>query len=466
MVRILIALTALLALPAIGKSDGPNILLILADDLGYHDLGFQGSEHIKTPNLDWLAENGCRFSDGHVSACVCSPSRAGMMTGRYQQRFGHEGNCPPRPFGMDTNERTLGQALQDCGYRTALFGKWHLGDETQHYPTARGFDEFWGLREGSRTYWFDKNHAHDKPGDPHNIEHNGKQVEFEGHLTDRLTDQTLKFIEAGSDQPFFVFLSYTAPHGPLQSKPEDMEALGTDDNYAGLVYGMDRNIGRVFESLRKSGQLGNTIIWFLSDNGGTAKQSSNAPLGGMKGYEVEGGHRVPFVLYWKGHIQPGSSYEPMVSSMDIYPTSVIAAGGSLEQPRPLDGKNLMPYINGKTGGIPHDILYWRKLDCASVRHGPWKLIRVENYGVALYNLADDLAETKDLAKKMPEKAQELSQLLTAWEADKMAPPYDEGVFWQLERYYYHTQRFKTGVNPVMDNATMKMIRQQANKQKD
>lgn len=446
------------------QANQPNILLILADDLGYHDVGFQGSEHIKTPNIDWLAENGVRFSDGHVSASVCSPSRAGMMTGRYQQRFGHEGNCPPRPFGMDTQERTLGQALQDCGYRTALFGKWHLGDEIQHYPTARGFDEFWGLREGSRTYWFDKKHAHDKPGDPHNIEHNGKQVEFEGHLTDRLTDQTLKFIEADSDQPFFAFLSYTAPHGPLQSKPEDMKALGTDDNYAGLIYGMDRNIGRIFQSLKKSGQLENTMIWFLSDNGGTVKQSSNAPLGGMKGYKFEGGHRVPFVLYWKGKVQAGQVYEPMISALDIYPTSIAAAGGSLEQPRPLDGKNLLPYINGKNKDIPHQKLYWRKLDCAALRDGPWKLIRVDNYGLALYNLDDDLAETKDLAKKMPEKLQELNQLLESWEADKIAPPYDEGVFWRLERHYYHTERFKTGINPDMNPATMNKIRQEAKKQ--
>ncbi|MDF7825363.1 sulfatase-like hydrolase/transferase [Pontiellaceae bacterium B12227] len=462
MKKLLIALS--LAAFATAQAGQPNILLILADDLGYHDVGFQGSEHIKTPNIDWLAKNGCRFTDGHVTASVCSPSRAGMMTGRYQQRFGHEGNCPPRPFGMDTEERTLGQALQSEGYRTALFGKWHLGDETHHYPTARGFDEFWGLREGSRTYWFNKKHAHDKPGDPRNIEHNGTQVEFKGHLTDCLTDQTLKYIEADSEKPFFVFLSYTAPHGPLQSKPEDMEALGTDDNYAGLIYGMDRNIGRIFQSLEKSGKLDNTMIWFLSDNGGTVKQSSNAPLGGMKGYKFEGGHRVPFVLYWKDKVQAGQSYAPMVSALDIYPTCLAAAGGSLEQPRPLDGHDLLPYILGETKDIPHEKLYWRKLDCAAVRDGQWKLIRVDNYGLALYNLENDLAETTDLAKRMPEKTQELNQLLEKWEIDKVEPPYDETLFWELERHYYHTQRIKTGVNPDMTPAVMKAIRKQAKEQ--
>lgn len=445
MLRLLTA--ACLAAAFSACAEKPNILLILADDLGYHDVGFQGSEHIKTPHLDWLAENGVRFSDGHVSASVCSPSRAGMMTGRYQQRFGHEANVPPRPHGMDPAERTLGQALQSCGYRTALFGKWHLGDEPQHYPTARGFDEFWGLREGSRIYSFDPKHSHDKPGGPHNIEHNGNQIAFEGHLTDRLADRAIEFIEAESEKPFFIFLSFTAPHSPLHSSPEDLAALGTDDHYAGLVHGMDRNIGRVLQTLEKSGRMENTLIWFLSDNGGTVKQSSNQPLAAIKGTKFEGGHRVPFVLYWKGKVKAGQVYAPMVSALDIYPTCVAAAGGSLEQPRPLDGVDLLPYLAGKKAGVPHRQLYWRKLECAAMRDGDWKLIRVEGLADHLFNLGTDIGEYRDLAATQPERLQRMQTMLRAWEADKMQPLWKEGSKWTKVRHDDHQGWFENGKLP-------------------
>jgi len=422
-------------------AEKPNVLLILADDLGYHDLGFQGSTHIKTPHLDWLAGQGTRFTDGHVSSTVCSPSRAGLVTGRYQQRFGHEANCPPGKHGMDLNERTIGQAMKDAGYRTAIFGKWHLGNMPNQYPTARGFEAFWGLREGSRDFWYNEKKS-DKPGNPHAIEHNGKQVKFEGHLTDRLGDRAVEFIEAKNDKPFFIFLSFTAPHAPLQSKVEDGKG------YVGLIQGMDRNIGMVIESLKKSGKLENTIIWFLSDNGGTCAAASNVPLGGKKGVEFEGGHRVPFILYWKNHVPAGKDYKSMVSALDIFATSVAAGGGSLKQDRPLDGVDLIPFINGKSKGVPHQQLYWRKLECADVRDGKWKLIRVENLEPALYNLETDLGETKNLASKMPEKVAQMSKQLSAWERDKVKPQWMEGKMWTKVRYDYHKAMFETGKPPV------------------
>ena len=447
-------------LPLQAEQTRPNILLILADDLGYEDVGFHGGTRFPTPHLDWLAQHGMRFSDAHVTASVCTPSRAGLLTGRYQQRFGMEGNTPKRPWGIDPDERTIGNLLQDCGYRTALFGKWHQGCEPGHYPTVRGFDEFWGLREGSRSYWYGES-KDDNPGNPRGIEHNGVQVAFEGHLTDRLTDRAIDYIQTDSNKPFFVFLSYTAPHSPLESKPEDLKAIGSDDHYLGLIYGMDRNIGRVLDVLRESGQIDNTMIWFLSDNGGTVKQASNLPLGGKKGYKFEGGHRVPFVLYWKDHVPAGAVYEPMVSALDILPSSLAAAGGSLDQSRPLDGHDLLPFVNGAGSTVPHERLFWRKLDCAAVRDGPWKLIRVDNYGLALYNLDDDLAETNDLAAAMPGKTEELNRLLVAWEQDKMDPPYDEGVFWRLERYYYHTERFRTGTNPEVTAEVWNRLQKEA-----
>jgi len=448
MIRIWIAGTvalAALALDAAG-SDKPNVLVIMADDLGYHDLGFQGSKHIKTPHLDRLASLGVRFTDGHVAASVCSPSRAGFITGRYQQRFGHEANCPPVQDGMDVNERTMGQAFQELGYRTAIMGKWHLGDQEQHYPTKRGFDVFYGLREGSRSFWF--NEKKDlKPGNMHAVEHNGKQVRFEGHFTDALGQRTIEFIDETKDQPFFVFLSFTAPHAPLQSKPEDMEALGLKDGYAGLVYGMDRNIGDVLAALERNDKMDNTLIWFLSDNGGTTSKASNAPLGGKKGTKLEGGHRVPFILYWKDRVPAGQDYNEMISAMDIFPTSLKAAGGSLKQERPFDGVDLMPYITGKRKGVPHQQLYWRKLECAAVRDGDWKLFRIEGLGPALYNVKDDIGEQKNLAQQMPEKVAQMEKMLVRWEQDMVEPWWGEGKQWTTVRYNYHKAWFETGKPP-------------------
>ena len=424
----------------------PNVLVIMADDLGYHDLGFQGSEHIKTPHLDRLASMSTRFTDGHTAASVCSPSRAGFITGRYQQRFGHEANVPPRPHGMDVNERTMGQAFQELGYRTAIMGKWHLGDEEIHYPTNRGFDEFYGLREGSRSFWYNDK-KHDKPGNMHAVEHNGKQVKFEGHFSDALGQKTIEFINETKEQPFFIFLSFTAPHTPLQSKPEDMEALGTKDGYAGLIYGMDRNIGDVLAALERNGKMDNTIIWFLSDNGGTVNKASNAPLGGKKGTKFEGGHRVPFLLYWKNRIPAGQDYNNMISSMDIFPTSIKAVGGSLKQERPLDGVDLMPYITGKQKGVPHQQLYWRKLECAALRDGDWKFLRIAGLDLALYNVKDDIGEQKNLAKQMPERVRRMEKMLVAWEQDKIEPEWVEGKVWTKVRYEYHKAWFETGKPP-------------------
>ena len=423
----------------------PNVLVILADDLGYHDLGFQGSTTIKTSNLDWLASQGVRFTDAHVTGSTCSPSRAGFITGRYPHRFGYEANCPPKDKGLDVNERTIGQAFQEAGYRTAVFGKWHLGDLPERYPTVRGFDVFYGLREGGRSYWYNK--KDDRPGSARAAEHNGKLVKFDGHFTDWLGENAIHFMKE-TKKPFFVYLSFTAPHGPLQSKKEDMKAVGLPRNrYAGLIYGMDRNVGYVIEALKKSRKLDNTMIWFFSDNGGIVRQSSNAPLGGIKGTFFEGGHRVPFVLYWKGHLTAGTVYNKMVSSMDVFPTSLTAAGGSLKQERPLDGVDLIPYLTGKKKGAPHETLCWRKCPIATIRHGDWKLIRVDDYGSALYNLKDDLGEQHDLSKKMPEKTAQLEKELKTWESTKKKALWREQKRWQTWRYNYHISWFKTGKPP-------------------
>jgi arylsulfatase A-like enzyme len=404
----------------------PNVIVIMADDLGYHDLGFQGSQRIQSPNLDALAKSGTVFTDAHVTASVCSPSRAGFITGRYQTRFGHEANVPPRGKGMDLAELTIGTAFGRQGYRTGVLGKWHLGSTDAQNPTERGFDEFWGLREGSRSYWYNAK-KNDRIGDPHAIESNGTPVKFEGHLSDRLGDQAVGFIKRNKDDPFFLFLSFTAPHGPLEAKPADLKKCGGDP-YAALIYNMDLNIGKVLNSLETLGLRDNTMVWFLSDNGGVAKQASNKPLKGTKGLKFEGGHRVPFVLSWPGHVPAGKTYDGLTSSMDIFPTSLIAAGGELPTERPLDGVDLLPNITDKTDQQPHQQLFWRRLDCSAVRIGGWKLISVPS-AEALYRVDQDISETNNLATSMPEKAAELRTALETWDRQQVAPLWKESKKW-------------------------------------
>lgn len=412
----------------------PNILLILADDLGYEDLGFQGSPEIKSPNLDRLAAGGIRFTDGHVTASVCSPSRAGLMTGRYQQRFGHEANVPPTPHGMDLDEVTLGQKLRQAGYRTGIVGKWHLGNLDTQYPTSRGFDYFYGLREGSRSYFYDAK-KDDKPGNRHGIEENGTQVPFEGYLTDVLGDKAIEFINQKSDKPFFLYLSFTAPHGPMHGKEKDIARFEHIENkkrrtYAAMVWAMDRAIGKVIAQLDAQGVTDNTLIWFLSDNGGaTGNASSNLPLAGHKGIKFEGGIRVPFVMHWKKKFPGPRVFAPMVSALDILPTCVAAAGGDTTSKRPLDGVNLLPYLAGENGLAPHAKLYWHKLWFSAMREGPWKLIYVQDYGYALYNLDDDPTERANLAETDPARVASMTADLNKWKSQLAEPQWSENIRW-------------------------------------
>jgi arylsulfatase A-like enzyme len=416
----LIALSCSVSLAAEAKKK-PNVIVIMADDLGYRDLGFQGSPVIKSPHLDALAAGGTIFTDAHVAASVCSPSRAGFMTGRYQQRFGHEGNCPRGKDGMDTSEYTMGQAFKALDYKTYIVGKWHLGNLDEMAPMARGFDQFWGLREGSRSYFYGKK---EKLGNHHSIEENGKHVKFEGFLTDRMTDQAIHMIDSSEGKPFYMFLSYTAPHGPLQATPED-KAKANGNNYHALIQNMDDNIGRLVDHLNESGLRENTVIWFLSDNGGTCGQASNFPLNGKKGVEFEGGQRVPFILNWPGHVPAGKTFSGLTSALDIFPSSINLAGG-VKTPKPFDGVDLMPYVTGEKEGSPHHVLYWRKLEQAAIRDGKWKLLRAKGLAPMLYNIGEDPSELNDLANSQPEKVALLLKKITIWENEMIAPLWQEG----------------------------------------
>ena len=409
------------------SDERPNVIVIMADDLGYNDVGFHGSKSVKTPHLDKIAASGTIFTDAHVTASVCSPSRAGFITGRYQQRFGHDANCPPHGLGMDVNEYTMGQAFQSLGYGTVLIGKWHLGNLEKHYPTNRGFDHFLGLREGSRNFWWNK--RQDKKGNPRAIERNCQLVKFDKHLTEFLTDEAIDYVNK-IKKPYFMFLSHTAPHTPLQVDKDDLKRA-KGNPYHALIQDMDDNIGRLIAALKKNGQYENTMIWFLSDNGGTVKQASNYPLNGKKGIKFEGGQRVPFILSWPNVLKAGQKFDGLTSAMDIFATSFKAAGGTTV-PKPLDGVDLIPYLKGEKKGAPHEILYFKKCEGAAVRLAQWKLIRTEGLPLMLYNLDDDLSERKDLFKSNPEKAQELLKKLETWEKDLVKPWWGEPG-WEKQR---------------------------------
>ncbi|MBO6536756.1 MAG: sulfatase-like hydrolase/transferase [Balneolaceae bacterium] len=407
----------------------PNILLILADDLGFNDLGFQGSKDLSTPNLDTLARNGVIFTDAHVTASVCSPSRAGLITGKYQQFFGHEANIPPPQLGTDTTLVTIADVLRDNGYRTGINGKWHIGYEYNYHPNSRGFDHFWGFLGGHRSY-FPENYP---PENHKAIYTNRTHTPFTGnYLTDTQADEAVKFIK-DSNEPFFLFLSLAAPHAPMHALEEDMARFPNSDRpeYAAMVYAMDRAVGKVVQHLKQTGKFENTLIVFLSDNGGSpVNDSNNSPLKGFKGNKFEGGIRVPFIVHWPKVIDGGQSFDGLTSSLDLFPTFLDAAGIKKSSELELDGTSLIPFLTNEKTGSPHDMLFFRKEMAAAVRHGNWKLIRLDDYGYVLYDLATDPYETTNLKNREPERFESMKIALENWESKTVEPWWSENPKWQ------------------------------------
>ena len=420
------------------QTNSPNIIVILADDAGYADFGFAGSQDIESPNIDRLAKDGVIFTDAHVSATVCSPSRAGLLTGRYQQRFGHECNIPPHGLGMDTTEISLASALKQKGYHTAVFGKWHLGETKEYHPNQRGFDEFYGFLEGGRSYF--RNQLNDRPGNPREIQHNGKHVNFKGYLTDVLGDKAVDYIDKQKENPFFIFLSFNAVHTPMHATKDDLKRYEGHprQKLAAMTWAMDRAIGNVVNKLKKEKLYDNTLIFFLSDNGGAYyNQSSCLPLKGWKGNKFEGGHRVPFVMSWPRKLKAGQKYKYLTSALDIYPTAFHAAGGVGDPGKKLDGVNLLPFVTEEKNEAPHEYLFWRKDQMAAVRQGDWKLIRLNGYGYRLYNLGKDLGETKDLQENEQDQLKKLKLALEDWESSLTSPLWLEDENWNLVNAEIH-----------------------------
>ena len=379
-------------------NEKPNVLVILLDDAGYNDFGFMGSKDLKTPNIDALANDGVIFTDAHVSASVSGPSRAGILSGRYQQRCGYECNLGDT-LGLGLNEITIADVFRENGYSTACIGKWHQGDAPEYHPNKRGFEHFYGFISGSRSYFY-RPDRDDKPGNTHNLQFNGIQQKFDGYMTDILAENARKYIEEHSkkEKPFMMYLAFNAVHTPMEATKEDMKLFEGHkrQKLAAMTWAVDRGIGKVIDKLKETGEYENTLIFFLSDNGGAHNnQSTNYPLKGFKGNKFEGGHRVPFFMV-NGSTFKGK-YPELVSSLDIFATSASFAGIDIKALKnPLDGVNIIPYVNGEKQGTPHDKLFWRKDDMAAMRTKSHKYIRVNGVGEVLYSLENNLSESEDI----------------------------------------------------------------------
>jgi len=439
----------------------PNIIFILADDLGNGDLAYNGCKDIHTPNIDKLAASGIIFTNHHTTASVCAPSRAGIFSGIYQQKFGFECNSPHGKNGMPSSITTYAEAMKMAGYETMALGKWHLGSIPEMHPNQQGFDHFSGFIGGGRSYFPIVNK---KPGLQNLMQRNGKPVPEKEitYVTDWLTDEAIRLIEhRDTSKPFFMYLGYNAPHAPMQAKKSDLEKYNNISNkgrrtYAAMVDSLDQGVGKIRAYLDQKKLTDNTIILFSSDNGGaTCNSSDNGIYRGMKGSEWDGGHRVPCIVSWpKGGFTGGKTTHSLTSTLDFMATSVDAAGKKeLISKLKLDGLSLLPIAKDLTAKI-HTRLFSRRAAPGSTREKQWKLIRVQeedkSYRYLLFDLSKDVGETNDLAAQNPERVAELAKTMKAWESPLMQPLWREGDIW--ENY----QRLKHNVNVIGRAAERKL----------
>lgn len=411
----------------------PNIIIILTDDAGYADFGIYGGNEIPTPNIDALIASGVKFTNAYVTASVCAPSRAGLLTGRYQQRFGFENNMSGEPtqgfskedMGLEPKENTFADEMRGNDYRTLAIGKWHLGNQEKHFPLNRGFDEFYGFVGGHRSFFSIKKGITEEE-----IIHDNKSILPEDsitYLTDMWTDKAIAYIKQKSDKPFFIYLAYNAVHTPVDAKKEYWNKFSSiadsgRRSYAALMASLDDNIRRLTQTLKENKLDENTLILFLNDNGGATNNSSdNGLLRGMKGSVWEGGVRVAMSMVWKNNLPENTTYDYPVNSLDFLPTALAAASGKQIGKNKLDGKNLIPYIKGENKQLPHQYLFWHRGVSAAVREGNWKLIRVETDPILLFDLSKDLLETKNVAKENPVVVKRLLSKLANWEKGLSKP---------------------------------------------
>jgi arylsulfatase A-like enzyme len=425
----------LIGLPANAFGDDrPNILVVVADDLGYADLGFQGCKDITTPHLDGLAKSGVRCTNGYVTHPFCSPTRAALLTGRYQQRFGHENNPAwlpeDRVAGLPLSETPLPSVLRTKGYATGCVGKWHLGAHPSFHPNRRGFEHYYGALGGGHVY---QNGLKGSNEYTIPIDRNGVGEPLEGYITTVFGHEASEYIKRSQPKPWFLYLAFNAPHTPLQSTPELQQRVAHIENkerrdLAAMIVGMDDAIGEVLSTLDATGQRDNTLLFFFSDNGGpiSVTKSNNTPLRNGKGSVYEGGIRVPFLVSWPKKLPKDTTYDKPVVSLDVFATSVALAGATNQTGEKIDGVNLIPYLNGETNESPHETLFWRTGGGASsaVRQGNWKLVGKRGEPAELYDLGKDISEQNNLANSERNKLEQLEQAYEAWNAKNIAPLFE------------------------------------------
>ena len=423
----------------------PNIVILLADDLGYGSVSWYGSD-IPTPNIDSVAKNGIGFTSGYMTAPVCNPSRPAIMTGRYQQRWGKELNSQTvGPVGapkkcLPMSETTFATALKKLGYSTGAIGKWQLGMAKGYHPLDRGFDYFLGMPSGCRFVEASWTNARIAPGydddgaagggRPRAVFRGREQLPFDEYLTDRLGREGVEFIERHKDEPFLLYLAFHAPHSPIQTIDKYYERFPHIKNetlriYSAMISAVDDQVGAVLAKLREHGLEQNTLVIFTSDNG--APETSdvdgkrNSPLIGHKRNLYEGGIRVPYVMQWAGQLKGDRRFEAPVSSLDIFPTALAAAGVQDLSPYRLDGANLLPYLRNDSEGVPHEYLFWRSGPNAAVRKGPWKLLTLGGDLTRLYNVDKDPGESNDLSSAQQSLVDEMKEAFGRWSEDKVEP---------------------------------------------
>lgn len=411
----------------------PNIVVIVADDAGYNEFSFHGSQLYSTPRIDSIATNGVKFTSGYVSGTVCSPTRAGILTGRYQNRFGHEFNIPPvysEDNGLSLEETTIADVLKSDGYRTIALGKWHLGYAPKFHPMERGFTDYYGFLQGARSFF-----PLEKPTRLNQLLLNRDPVMPESfeYMTDELGRAAADYITKSKNQPFFMYLAFNATHTPIHALESDIaEAEKTSSEkikLRAMTIALDRAVGTVLDTLEQESLIENTLLIFVNDNGGAAGHD-NSPLRGQKGQTWEGGMRVPFAMQWPAVLPRGVVYDAPVISLDIFPTAMAAAGVIQSPGKPLDGSNLIPYLTEQPDQVPHKSLFWKNGSKWAVRQGDYKLVG-GNPGqtantIALYNLKSDISETTDISTSNPELVKTLTKDYQAWVRTHQPTPWGNG----------------------------------------
>ena len=443
LLHLLLAVVSSWAMALMTQAAAPkNVIMIVADDMGYADSGITGLKDFATPNIDSIAKDGVFCTQAYATSPVCSPSRAGFLTGRYQQRFGHEHNgFGPSPFGLPVNQLTMGDHFKAAGCATGAIGKWHLGESTELHPLSRGFEEFVGFVGGHHSYFPES----DRDADTPKILDGRKPAKWDEYLTTYFGRRAVDFIDRHKDERFFLYFAANAPHTPLHARDSDLEKVSniTDPRrrkYAAMMLALDEAVGEILQKVKAAGIENETVIVFFSDNGGpqpgdpSVNGSRNWPYRGGKAQIYDGGVHVPLFLKVPGVVRSGSRYDAPVSTLDLLPTLLTAIGQKPIEGTALDGVNLLPYLSGENKDRPHENLYWRMGAAFGLISGEWKIVWPRREGgapdnperpdftkIQLYHLRKDISEKQDLAGQDPQRVETMLATWKQWDATLASP---------------------------------------------